>query len=101
MMQDEEVRQADEVLNIFVARGILHVIWEQGRLAYFYDCAREVLTENGYEVITKREALAFWPLYHGGASTYEVQPSSAAQCRCTTAGSVVTLLTAVCQLSCS
>ena len=72
---------ADEVLDVLAARGILHVMFEQGRLGYFYDSAREVLTDNGYGVITKKEAFAFWSIYmRGGNNPNEVQPSSFSQC---------------------
>ena len=76
-MQDDEIRMADNVLDVLAARGILHVIFEQGRLGYFYDSAREVLTNNGYEAITKKEAFAFWSIYmKGGANPVEVHLSS-------------------------
>ena len=74
-MQDDEIRAADEVLDVLTARGILHRIFELGRLAYFYDSAREVLTDNGWEVITRLEAFSFWTLYMGGANLSEVPPS--------------------------
>ena len=92
-MQDDGVRQADGVLDIMAARGILHAVYELCRLGYFYDSAREVLTDDGYEVITRLEAFAFWPIYMAGASQSEVLPLFFTQ-HMSTVCSVTKLLTA-------
>ena len=69
------IREADAVLDVLAARGILRVIFEQGRLAYFYDCSREVWVGTGYKAISKEVALRHWTIYMRNATPYEVNLS--------------------------
>ena len=72
-MQEYIKREADEVLNVSAARGIHHIVFKQGRLAYFYDSRREVPVGCfGYHSVTKEEALADWLTYVHAAMPAEV-----------------------------
>ena len=76
------IREADAVLDVLAARGILHVLFEQGRLAYFYDCSREVWVGTGHKAMSKEVALRHWTIYMQNATPYEENLSSTTDCRC-------------------
>ena len=71
-MQEYQIRQADKLLDIVTARAIVSIVFQQGRLGYFYNSGRTVAVTSGYHRITKGEALAAWPEYMQAAFPSEV-----------------------------
>ena len=73
VVQEYQIREADKALTTMEARGVQHKVFEQGRLAYYYDAGREVPVGCfGYHRVTKTEALAEWPAFMHAAHPSEV-----------------------------